>query len=120
MGDIPIYVSLDSCDVWSNKEQYLLDRDGKPTKVAGVPPDYFAQDGQLWGNPLYDWKTMKADGYTWWKDRISFMCELFDGVRIDHFRGLESYYSIPAGEKTARNGKWIKGPGMDFINAIKE
>ncbi len=120
IGDIPIYVALNSSDVWAAPQQFLLDKENKPTGVAGVPPDYFAEDGQLWGNPLYDWKTMKADGYAWWKDRISFMCELFDGVRIDHFRGLESYYSIPAGEKTARNGKWVKGPGLSLIRALRE
>jgi len=120
IGDIPIYVALESSDVWAAPEQFLLDRENKPMGVAGVPPDYFAADGQLWGNPLYDWKKMKEDGYSWWKDRIRFMCELFDGVRIDHFRGLESYYSIPAGETTARNGKWVKGPGMSLIRALKE
>ena len=120
IGDIPIYVALNSSDVWAAPEQFLLDRENKPTCVAGVPPDYFAEDGQLWGNPLYDWKAMKADGYRWWRDRIRFMGELFDGVRIDHFRGLESYYAIPAGEKTARNGKWVKGPGMSLIRALKE
>lgn len=120
IGDIPIYVSLESADVWAAPEQFLLDKENKPIGVAGVPPDYFAADGQLWGNPLYNWKVMKADGYSWWKDRIRFMCELFDGVRIDHFRGLESYYSIPAGETTARNGKWVKGPGMSLIRALKE
>ncbi len=120
IGDIPIYVSLDSSDVWSDPSQFQLDNDKKPSCEAGVPPDYFAEDGQLWGNPLYDWEAMKADGYKWWKARMKFMTELFDGVRIDHFRGLESYYSIPATEKTAKNGKWIKGPGMDFVNVIKE
>ena len=120
IGDIPIYVALDSADVWANPKQFLLDEDHKPRCVAGVPPDYFAADGQLWGNPLYDWEAMKKDGYAWWRERLSFMTELFDGVRIDHFRGLESYYAIPATETTARNGKWVKGPGMDFINAVKE
>ena len=120
IGDIPIYVALDSADVWANPKQFLLDEDHKPRCVAGVPPDYFAADGQLWGNPLYDWEAMKIDGYAWWRERLSFMTELFDGVRIDHFRGLESYYAIPATETTARNGKWVKGPGMDFINAVKE
>lgn len=120
IGDIPIYVALNSSDVWAAPEQFRLDSENKPTGVAGVPPDYFAADGQLWGNPLYDWKAMKADGFSWWRDRIRFMCELFDGVRIDHFRGLESYYSIPAGETTARNGKWVKGPGMALIRALRE
>lgn len=119
IGDVPIYVSDDSADVWSKKDNFLLDENGKPQSIAGVPPDYFSKDGQLWGNPLYNWPKMKKDGFSWWKDRIAFMCELFDGVRIDHFRGLEAYFSIPANEKTAKNGKWIKGPGMAFINAIK-
>lgn len=119
IGDIPIYVSDDSSDVWSNPENFLLDKKGKPQRVAGVPPDYFSKDGQLWGNPLYNWKKMKADGFSWWKDRLNFMCELFDGVRIDHFRGLEAYFSIPAKDDTAKNGKWVKGPGMAFIKAIK-
>ena len=120
IGDIPIYVSLDSADVWAAPQQFLLDAENKPLGIAGVPPDYFAKDGQLWGNPLYDWDAMKRDGYAWWKERMGFMCELFDGVRIDHFRGLESYYSIPAGETTARNGKWVKGPGMSLISALRE
>ncbi len=118
IGDIPIYVALDSSDVWADPKQFQLDEKNMPKCVAGVPPDYFAEDGQLWGNPLYDWKKMEADGFSWWKDRTAFMCELFDGIRIDHFRGLESYYSIAATEKTAKNGKWIKGPGMKFVKAI--
>lgn len=120
IGDLPIYVALDSSDVWASPELFQLDGDNYPTSVAGVPPDYFSADGQLWGNPLYNWKRMKEDGYLWWRRRMSFMCELFDGVRIDHFRGIESYFSIPAGETTAKNGKWLKGPGMAFIRAMKE
>ena len=119
VGDVPIYVAYDSADVWANRELFQLDEDLAPTHVAGCPPDYFSEDGQLWGNPLYDWKRMKADGYAWWCERMRFMMELFDGVRIDHFRGLESYYSIPASETTARNGKWKKGPGMSLIRAIR-
>lgn len=119
IGDVPIYVAYDSADIFSNPSQFQLDKDKKPTLVAGVPPDYFCEDGQLWGNPLYDWKAMKSDGYSWWKERMSFMCELFDGVRIDHFRGIESYYAIPATDKTAKNGKWKKGPGMALIRALK-
>ncbi len=119
IGDIPIYVAPDSSDVWSNQSQFLLDKKGFPRSVAGVPPDYFSEDGQLWGNPLYNWKEMKKDNYLWWRQRMEFMTELFDGVRIDHFRGLESFFSIPATETTAKNGKWVKGPGMSFINAIK-
>jgi len=119
IGDVPIYVAEDSADVWANRKLFLLDKDGKPSLVAGVPPDYFSADGQLWGNPLYDWKAMKADGYRWWQERMKFQLELFDGVRIDHFRGLESYYAIAAEEKTARNGKWKKGPGMELIRALQ-
>ncbi|MBQ8911101.1 MAG: 4-alpha-glucanotransferase, partial [Clostridia bacterium] len=119
VGDLPIYVAHDSSDVWSAPHLFHLDKRNLPTSVAGVPPDYFSADGQLWGNPLYNWDEMAKDGYAWWKERISFMCELFDGVRIDHFRAFESYFSIPAGEKTARNGKWVKGPGMALIGALK-
>ena len=119
IGDIPIYVAYDSSDVWANRELFQLNRRYRPTSVAGVPPDYFCEDGQLWGNPLYHWSRMKQDGYAWWQERMSFMLELFDGVRIDHFRGLESYFSIPAKEKTARNGVWKKGPGMSLIKALR-
>jgi len=120
IGDIPFYVSLDSSDVWANKNQFLLDEKNVPISVAGVPPDYFCADGQLWGNPLYNWNVMKNDDYKWWLDRIKNMTEMFDGVRIDHFRGLESYWAVPYGEETARNGKWEKGPGMDLINIINK
>ncbi len=120
IGDIPIYVSYDSADVYFNRDMFQTDENGAPSCVAGVPPDYFAEDGQLWGNPIYDWKKMKADGYTWWKARMSHMLSIFDGVRIDHFRGLESYWSIPADAKTAKEGKWVKGPGRDFVRAMKE
>ncbi len=120
VGDIPIYVALDSSDVWEAPQNFLLDKRKRPTDVAGVPPDYFSKDGQLWGNPLYNWKQMKADGYSWWRERIHFMSELFDAVRIDHFRGLESYFAIPATDTNARRGKWKKGPGMSLIRAIRE
>ena len=119
VGDVPIYVAYDSADVWANQELFQLNEDGRPTAVAGCPPDYFSEDGQLWGNPLYNWKQMKKDNYAWWRARLQFMLELFDGVRIDHFRGLESYYSIPATATTAREGKWVKGPGMALIRAIE-
>ncbi|MBQ9784464.1 MAG: 4-alpha-glucanotransferase [Clostridia bacterium] len=118
VGDVPIYVAYDSADVWANRAQFQLDNSGKMKRVAGCPPDYFSEDGQLWGNPLYDWKRMKEDNYAWWQARLSFMMELFDGVRIDHFRGLESYYSIPADATTARDGVWVKGPGMALIKAL--
>lgn len=120
IGDIPIYVSQDSCDVWSNRDEFLLDEKGYPTSVAGVPPDYFSKDGQLWGNPLYDWDKMKKNDCKWWVDRISHMLKMFDGIRIDHFRGLESFWSVPADAKTAASGKWVKGPGLDFIEKIKK
>ncbi len=119
IGDIPIYVSYDSCDVWANKNLFDLDEDGKPNCVAGVPPDYFSADGQLWGNPLYKWDVMKKDGFAWWKDRLLNMFKMFDVVRIDHFRGLESFWSVPYDAKTAREGKWLKGPGKDFIDSVK-
>lgn len=120
IGDIPIYVDYDSADVWSNPSQFMLDEDNKPSCVAGVPPDYFCADGQLWGNPIYNWDEMKKDGYGWWCERMRFMTLMFDGVRIDHFRGIESYYTIGAKEKTARCGEWKKGPGIEFVNSIKK
>ncbi len=120
IGDLPIYVSYDSCDVWSNPRQFMLDEKGYPTHVAGCPPDYFAKDGQLWGNPLYDWDKMKADGFSWWKKRMEFSLLGLDGLRLDHFRGFESFWAVPASSKTAVEGKWLKGPGMDFIHAIKQ
>lgn len=120
IGDIPIYVDFDSSDLWANPNLFQLDNENNPLAVAGVPPDYFCEDGQLWGNPLYKWDEMKKDNFSWWRERIRFMTKLFDGVRIDHFRAIESYYSVPFGAETAKEGKWIKGPGIDFINAIKE
>ncbi len=120
IGDIPIYVALDSCDVWSNRSLFCLDKENKPTSVAGVPPDYFSEDGQLWGNPLYNWDEMKKDNFTWWCDRIAHALNLFDGVRIDHFRGIESYWSVPGTAKTAKEGKWLKGPGMELISRLRE
>ena len=120
VGDIPIYVSQDSCDVWSNKKQYCLDEEGNPKLVAGVPPDYFSADGQLWGNPLYDWDEMKKDDYKWWSDRIKHMATMFDAIRIDHFRAVESFWAVPASAKTAKEGSWKKGPGMELVDVIKE
>lgn len=120
IGDIPIYVDSDSADLWANPELFQLDEEGRPTCVAGVPPDYFCEDGQLWGNPLYDWDKMKQDGYLWWRQRMAYMFRLFDGVRIDHFRAFESYFSVPAGAKTAKEGTWVKGPGSAFIDCLKE
>ena len=120
IGDMPIYVDYDSSDLYFNKKEFLLDEKGKPTLVAGVPPDYFSKDGQLWGNPLYDWVAMKNNGYSWWKDRIEFHKQIFDGVRIDHFRAFQDYYAVKPTEKTARNGKWKKGARLPFINEIKK
>ena len=118
IGDLPIYVSLDSSDVWAEREQFLLDGEGKPSKVAGVPPDYFSEDGQLWGNPLYDWAAMKRDGFGWWIRRVEGASKLFDAIRIDHFRGLESYWAVPAESDTAKVGQWEKGPGMDLLGVL--
>ena len=119
IGDIPIYVALDSADVWSNPKLFLLDEENYPKCVAGVPPDYFSEDGQMWGNPLYNWDVMKKDGYSWWCDRVDYMLTLFDGVRIDHFRGLEAFWSVPADAKTAKEGKWEPGPSKDLIDKLK-
>jgi len=119
IGDIPIYVSTDSSDTWANKEIFDFDELGTPKSVAGCPPDAFSSVGQLWGNPIYNWEELKKQNYKWWIDRIKGCMELYDVVRIDHFRGLESYWAIPFGESTAINGKWIKGPGMTLIEAIK-
>lgn len=115
MGDIPIYVSYDSVEVWKYHELFQLDENHNPTRVAGCPPDCFSEDGQLWGNPLYDWDYMKKTGYKWWNERINYNLSLYDLIRIDHFRGFSGYFSIPFKDKTARNGKWIKGPGADLF-----
>jgi 4-alpha-glucanotransferase len=120
IGDTPIYVAADSADVWANPKQFYLDEKLDPIDVAGCPPDAFSDDGQLWGNPLFRWDVMKEDGYSWWTKRIAAMAKLYDIVRIDHFRGFDSYYAIPAGEKTARNGEWRQGPGMDLFNVLNE
>ena len=120
VGDIPIYVSPDSSDLWTHPELFQTDGQMHLTQVAGCPPDAFAADGQLWGNPLYDWDAHKATGFAWWKRRIKHATSIYDVVRIDHFRGFESYYSIPAGNKTAAGGKWVKGPDRDFIRAMHE
>ena len=113
-------MAADSADVLADPGQFLLRPDGTPAMVAGVPPDYFCADGQLWGNPLYNWNAMKADGFAFWRTRMQFMCELFDGVRIDHFRGLAAYYAIPADAENARNGKWMRGPGMALLRALRD
>jgi len=119
IGDVPIYVALDSADVWSEPRFFQLDEKNVPKKVAGVPPDAFTEDGQLWGNPLYDWDLMKADGYGWWIRRIEGAKRMFDVIRIDHFRGFESYWAVPYGDKTAKNGNWVKGPDMNFVGMLK-
>ena len=119
IGDLPIYVAMDSADVWAETENFAFDKNYKPLDVAGVPPDYFSEEGQLWGNPLYDWDKMKEDGYGWWIRRIDGANKLFDIIRIDHFRGLSAYWAVPSDEKTAKNGEWRKGPGIDFINRMK-
>lgn len=120
IGDIPIFVAADSADVWANQHLFQLNKDGTPKFVAGVPPDYFSATGQLWGNPLYNWEAMKQEQYRWWNDRIKSMLSLVDYIRVDHFRGFEAYWAIPAGETTAINGKWIKGPDHDFFDHIKK
>lgn len=120
IGDIPIYVAYDSADVWANAKLFKLDKNLKPTRVAGCPPDAFSKDGQLWGNPLYNYKLMKNDGYNWWIKRCKRAFELYDVVRLDHFRGFEAYWSIPAKDKTAKGGKWIKGPNYSIFKAIKK
>lgn len=120
IGDMPIYVDFDSSDLYFNKSYFLLDKLGKPSSVAGVPPDYFSKDGQLWGNPLYNYTEMKKDGYSWWLTRFDFYNKFFDGVRVDHFRAFQDFYSIKSGEATAKNGVWKKGPRLPFINAVKK
>ena len=120
MGDLPIYVSLDSVDVWAHPELFQLDENKLPLEVAGCPPDGFSADGQLWGNPLFDWDAMEENGYSWWINRIRCLCKFYDYLRIDHFRGFDSYYAIPYGDTTARNGRWRKGPGMKLFRAVNE
>jgi 4-alpha-glucanotransferase len=120
VGDVPIFVAHDSSDVWANQGDYYLDDKGNPTVIAGVPPDYFSETGQRWGNPLYRWDVMKKDGYAWWISRFRSILEVVDLVRIDHFRGFEAYWEIPADEPTAVNGQWVKGPGLDFFHALRD
>lgn len=120
IGDIPIYVASDSSDSWAHPELFQFDEDRKPTGVAGCPPDAFSADGQLWGNPLYNWEYQEQTGYRWWKRRIDHCLKLYDVVRVDHFRGFDEYYDVPYGDDTARNGKWMPGPGMKLFNALKE
>lgn len=119
-GDMPIYVAMESADTWVNPDIFQLDDSRYPVCVAGVPPDYFSRDGQLWGNPLYDWKELKKTGYSWWIECMRAMSKRYDIIRIDHFIGFAKYYSIDADAKTARIGKWRKGPGMDLFHAVKK
>ena len=118
IGDLPIFVAYDSADVWAHQDQFLLDERGQPEGVAGVPPDYFSETGQLWGNPLYRWEVLARDGYGWWIARLRTALTQFDHVRIDHFRGFAAYWEVPAGEETAINGRWQPGPGADFFEVV--
>jgi 4-alpha-glucanotransferase len=119
MGDIPIFVALDSSDVWANQNLFQLESSGQPLAVAGVPPDYFSDDGQLWGNPLFDWEAHQASDFEWWLQRIRSSLDFYDIVRIDHFRGFESYWSVPADAKTAKKGHWVEAPGHEFFRVVK-
>ncbi len=120
MGDMPLYVSEDSAEVWAHPELFMLNGDGAPNEVAGVPPDYFSEDGQLWGNPLYNWEKMKEDGYAWWTARLKKALSMYDVVRIDHFRGFDRFYAIPAGSVNARIGRWYDGPKEDLFEDKKD
>ena len=119
IGDLPIYVAGDSADVWANPRQFQLDGNLLPAEVAGCPPDGFSADGQLWGNPLFDWDYMERDNFSWWVRRIGYQCKIYDVLRIDHFRGFDSYYAIPYGSPTAKNGVWRQGPGMKLFRAVE-
>jgi 4-alpha-glucanotransferase len=120
IGDIPIFIAYDSADVWVNPHLFHLDERGWPLVVAGVPPDYFSETGQLWGTPLYNWEVTACHGFNWWVERMKSALFLYDSVRIDHFRGFEAYWEVPAAEKTAVNGRWVKGPGEALFNALIE
>ena len=119
IGDLPIYVALDSADVWANREYFQLSDEGQPLVIAGVPPDYFSATGQRWGNPIYRWGRLEQSGYRWWIDRFRGALELYDAVRIDHFRGFEAYWEIPREAPTATNGRWVKGPGAEFFAVLE-
>jgi 4-alpha-glucanotransferase len=119
VGDVPIFVAHDSADVWSNPELFFLDDQGEPTVVAGVPPDYFSETGQRWGNPLYRWDVLKKSGFAWWIERFRAILHLVDVIRVDHFRGFEAYWEVPASESTAMNGKWVKAPGKKLFQAVE-
>jgi 4-alpha-glucanotransferase len=119
-GDIPIYLAMDSVDVWAHPELFQLDRDRRPAAVSGVPPDYFSETGQLWGNPLYDWERIAGEGFSWWVDRLRANLKLVDLLRLDHFRGFAGYWAVPATEKTAIAGEWRPGPGLPLFEAAKK
>ena len=119
IGDVPIFVALDSADTWENRAVFRLDRQGNPLAVAGVPPDYFSAKGQLWGNPLYDWEYLARTDYRWWIDRLSAAFSLYDIIRLDHFRGFDTYWEIPAGAADACNGRWLEGPGLQFFDVVR-
>jgi 4-alpha-glucanotransferase len=119
IGDVPIFVAHDSADVWAQPELFYLDKCGRPTVVAGVPPDYFSATGQLWGNPIYRWDVMRETGYRWWIERMRAALRTVDVVRLDHFRGFEAYWEVPAGDETAINGRWVKGPADDLFHALR-
>ncbi|MFH2006645.1 MAG: 4-alpha-glucanotransferase [bacterium] len=119
LGDVPIYVDRDSVDVWAHRDQFQLDRTGQPEVIAGVPPDYFSETGQLWGNPIYDWERMQADGYGWWLQRLRRALAQTDLVRFDHFRGFAAYWAVPPGAQDARPGRWVEGPGAEFFGAVR-
>ncbi len=120
IGDVPIFVADDSADVWTNPELFLLDERRRPRVVSGVPPDYFSETGQLWGNPLYNWDAHQRDGYAWWTARLRAALAQVDRIRLDHFRGFEAYWEVPAGQATAEKGRWVKGPGADFFRVVRE
>jgi 4-alpha-glucanotransferase len=120
VGDMPIFVAYDSADVWIHPELFKLDKDGSPTMVAGVPPDYFSKTGQLWGNPLYDWGRMRESGFRWWIERVRAALQMTDFIRIDHFRGFAACWEVPFGEKTAEHGKWVTVPGRELFDALKK
>lgn len=119
IGDLPLYMPQDSVDVWANRELFLLDNNGLPEVIAGVPPDFFSPNGQLWGNPIYNWRNHKKQGYLWWTARVQQQLKLFDILRLDHFRGFSGYWEVPASEKTAENGKWVQGPGLELFEKLK-
>jgi 4-alpha-glucanotransferase len=119
-GDLPFYVSHDSADVWSHRDIFCLDRSGEMTGIAGVPPDYFSEDGQLWGMPTYNWKVLEQQQYNWWLQRLQRNMELYDLLRLDHFRAFAQYWEVPAGEDTAKNGRWIDGPGIAFFDFVRQ